>query len=97
MGVLVVRCPKTRFSIGIQIERADFEHLYEDVIAAARCPYGKIEHRWHYRGADISTQSRQRTGSNINKCATSAVSASIDRCLSKAARTDDGGGQMKLF
>ena len=54
MGVLVVRCPKTqsRFSIGIQIERADFEHLYEEVIAAARCPYCKIEHRWHYRGAE---------------------------------------------
>ena len=54
MGVPVVRCPKTqrRFSTGIRIERADFEHLYEDVIAAGRCPYCKIEHRWHYRGAE---------------------------------------------
>jgi hypothetical protein len=54
MGVLVVRCPNTqrRFSTGIQIERADFERLYEDAMTSSRCPYCNVEHRWHYRDAE---------------------------------------------
>jgi hypothetical protein len=40
MGVLVVRCPKTRrrFSTGIQIEREDFQHIYEDAVTAPITP-----------------------------------------------------------
>jgi hypothetical protein len=68
MGVLVVRCPNTqrRFSTGIQIERADFERLYEDAMTSSRCPYCNVEHRWHYGHAEYFDQSRQRTGLKIN-------------------------------
>ena len=70
MGLLVIRRANTqrRFSTGIQIERADFERLYEDAITSSRCPYCKSEHRWHYRHAEyFRTQSRQRTGLKINR------------------------------
>ena len=55
MGVLVVRCPKTRrrFSTGIQIEREDFQHIYEDVVTSSHCPYCNTEHQWHYRDAEF--------------------------------------------